>query len=262
MLKGLRSTWLAGGGAVLLVLSISGIAAGATLMADTAEIVEPAEPPEGTTDTTLTFEDVDGDGVDDDCQDVAAEADAEAVTAALLAADLDGDGTISVSEAAQTDWIGGPNCNHGGYVSWVAHGTDDACDEAEEPEETEGSVITPVIVTEGSEESDDAAACDEETEDTEDAAAEQAECEAATEEPTTAEPAAEEETDEDAAPNAHGKAVSALAGSDAVGGKNCNHGGAVSELAKDKDHGNGSGDAAKKAAGKGHGKGHGKGPKH
>jgi hypothetical protein len=264
MLKGLRSRWLAGGGAVLLVLSISGIAAGATLVADTAEIVEPAEPPDGTTDTTLTFEDVDGDGVDDDCQDVAAEADAEAVTAALLAADLDGDGTISVSEAAQTDWIGGPNCNHGGYVSWVAHGADDACDEAEASEETEGSVITPVIVTEESEETEDAAACDEEAEEEEEETedAEQAECEAAVEDPATEEPAAEEETDEDAAPNAHGKAVSELAGSDAVGGKNCNHGGAVSELAKDKDHGNAGGDASKKAAGKGHGKGHGKGPKH
>ena len=47
----------------------------------------------------------------------------------------------------------------------------------------------------------------------------------------------------DTAPNAHGKAVSAVARSDAVGGKNCNHGGAVSAAAK-KDHGAGA-DAAK-----------------
>jgi hypothetical protein len=46
----------------------------------------------------------------------------------------------------------------------------------------------------------------------------------------TADPATE-----DTAPNAHGKAVSEVAQSDAVGGKNCNHGGAVSEAAK-KDH--------------------------
>ena len=37
----------------------------------------------------------------------------------------------------------------------------------------------------------------------------------------------------DTAPNAHGKAVSKVAqDKDAVGGKNCNHGGAVSEAAK------------------------------
>jgi hypothetical protein len=36
----------------------------------------------------------------------------------------------------------------------------------------------------------------------------------------------------DTAPNAHGKWVSSVARSDAAGGKNCNHGGAVSEAAK------------------------------
>ena len=41
---------------------------------------------------------------------------------ALTAADLDHDGAISVSEAAQSDWVGGKNCNHGGYVSSVAQG--------------------------------------------------------------------------------------------------------------------------------------------
>jgi hypothetical protein len=207
---------------LLLVLSLTGIAAGAALVADTAETaVEPAEPLEGTTDTTLTFEDIDGDGVDDDCQDVPAEAAPDAVTAALTAADLDGDGTISVSEAAQSDWIGGANCNHGGYVSFVAQGDDG---------------------------------------DAEDEAADQApaECVAPVEAPAAEAPAAEEETPVDTAPNAHGKAVSKVAQSPAIGGKNCNHGGAVSEAAK-KDHGDTHGNAAKKAAGKAHGNGHGKG---
>ena len=220
MLARLRSTWLAGGGAVLLVLSLTGIAAGAALVADTsAPVVEPVEPAEGATDTTLTFEDVDGDGVDDDCQDVAAVAAPDAVTAALTAADLDGDGTISTSEAAQTDWTGGSNCNHGGYVSGVAQGDDEDGEDAEADEQ-------------------------------------QTECE------TPVEPVPAAEVPADTAPNAHGKAVSEVAQSDAVGGKNCNHGGAVSEAAK-KDHSatqaNAAthGNAAKKAFGKSHGKGNG-----
>src|SRR6478672_6706377 len=52
MVTRLRSTWLAGGGAVLLVLSLSGIVAGATLVGDgNADTVQPADPPVGTTDT-------------------------------------------------------------------------------------------------------------------------------------------------------------------------------------------------------------------
>ena len=42
------------------------------------------------------------------------------------AADLNGDGTISVTEAAQSGWTGGVNCNHGGYVSQVAQADDEA----------------------------------------------------------------------------------------------------------------------------------------
>ena len=121
MVTRLRSTWLAGGGAVLLVLSLSGIVAGATLVGDgSGDTVQPADPPAGATDTTLTFEDVDGNGIDDDCQDPAAAANPVVVADALKAADLNGDGTISVSEAAQSGWTGGANCNHGGYVSGVA----------------------------------------------------------------------------------------------------------------------------------------------
>ena len=251
MLTRLRSTWLAGGGAVLLMLSVSGIAAGAAFVADTAQTVLPAEPLEGETDTTLTFEDIDGNGVDDDCQDVAAVEDADAAQAAMVAADLDADGTISVSEAAQSDWVGGKNCNHGGYVSTVAH---DACDEGDEGDEPE---IVPVVAVEETcaEEAEEA----EETEDETDEPA-PAECEAPVVAPVVA-PVAEEDTPVDTAPNAHGKLVSEVAQSDAVGGKNCNHGGAVSEAAK-KDHGDARANAAKKAHEKGHGKGHGKGPKH
>ena len=67
-----------------------------------------------------------------------------AVTTANQAADLDGDGTISTSEAAQTDWVGGTNCNHGGYVSTVAQGTEDDSDanetDADAPTECEASL--------------------------------------------------------------------------------------------------------------------------
>jgi hypothetical protein len=156
-------------------------------------------------DTTLTFEDLDGNGVDDDCQD-AVVPDAEAAAAALLATDLDGDGKVSVSEAAQSGWTGGKNCNHGGYVRGVAKPAETP---AEEPIETDAPT------------------------------------ECATEETPTVVPAVEQEP-VDPAPNAHGKAVSEVAKSDAVGGKNCNHGGAVSEAAKkDHDAAKAERDAAK-----------------
>ena len=113
MVNRLRTGWLAGSGALVLVLAFSGAAMGAPLV----------------TDTTATFEDVDGDGVDDDCQEAALE-NTEAATAAFEAADLNGDGTISVTEAAQSGWTGGTNCNHGGYVSQVAQADDEACDGA------------------------------------------------------------------------------------------------------------------------------------
>jgi hypothetical protein len=272
----LRSTWLAGGSALLLVLAISGMAAGATLVADTAPpVVEP--------DTTLTFEDTDGNGVDDDCQDVAAVAAPDAEAAALEAADSDGDGTISVSEAAHTDWIGGKNCNHGGYVSWVANGED--CDEAEveTPEAAEGTTdesteAVPAVV----------ATCDEETEEADEAVS-----------PTilTFEDVNGDGIDDDCAVSevvadpAAAAAAFLLVDLDAdgtistreaahskwVGGTNCNHGGFVSWVAHNKADGPEDPDAAKKdrtakdalkaakehaakdtKANKGHGKGHGR----
>ena len=194
MVNRLRTGWLAGSGGLLLVLALSGVVMGATLATDTDPATELTEP----VDTTATFEDLDGNGVDDDCDETVV-ADPEAAAAAFAAADLDGDGEISVTEAAQSGWIGGLNCNHGGYVSAVA-GADEA-EEADEEEET----------------------AEDETE-----AVEESECEEV--------PAPEPDRALDPeAPNAHGVWVSSVAQSDAVGGKNCNHGGAVSEAAK-KDH--------------------------
>jgi hypothetical protein len=226
MFTRLRSTWLAGGGALLLALSLSGVVAAAALVTAIAT-PQADEPLPVVVDTTLTFEDLDGNGVDDDCQD-AVVADEPAAAAAEAAADLNADGVISTSEAAQSGRTGGTNCNHGGYVSTVA--------QTEPTEDTE-----------------------EPTEDT----AEPVVCEAApvAEEPVAEEPVVEEPVD--TAPNAHGKAVAKVAqDKDAVGGKNCNHGGAVSEVAKDhaakdaaKDARKAAHDAAKAAHGsKAHGK--------
>jgi hypothetical protein len=237
MVTRLRSTWLAGGGAILLVLSLSGIVAAATLAGDGGgSAVLPADPPPGATVTTQTFEDIDGNGVDDDCQDPAAVADPVAAAAALKAADLNGDGTISVSEAAQSGWTGGAHCNHGGYVSRVAHGSGDQC---------AAGGTTPTTTT--------VDACDPTETSTKDAADRPPAVCPAVVEPA---PAAGAQAPADTASNAHGKAVSEVGQSDAVGGKNCNHGGAVSAAAR-KDHSEPHGKTATKTHGKGKGKGHG-----
>jgi hypothetical protein len=202
MLRRLRSAWLAGGGAFLLVVSLSGIAAAAPLV----------------TDPVQGFVDLDGNGVADSC-DALVVADPVAAAAAFAAADTDGDGTISVTEAAHSGWTGGQNCNHGGYVSSVANGAADDPTDTEAPAPAVCPVADPV-------------------------------------------PPVDEAAPVDTAPNAHGKAVSAVAQSDAVGGKNCNHGGAVSAAARN-DHGQGTSAADAKAHGKAakgaknaHGKGH------
>jgi hypothetical protein len=179
---------------MLLVLSLSGVVAAATVLtAITAPVVDPTVPAV-VADTTNTFEDVDGNGIDDDCQTDPV-ADPVAAASAEVAADLNGDGTLSVSEAAQSGWTGGTNCNHGGYVSNVAR----ADAETETSDTTVPVVCPPAPVTTTPD--------------------------ATTTEPTV--PAA------DAGPNAHGKAVSKVAHSTDVGGKNCNHGGAVSAAAHD-----------------------------
>jgi len=249
MLTRLRSTWLAGGGALLLALSLSGVVAAAALVS--AITAPPAETvvPVVVADTTATFEDADGDGIDDDCDD-AIVADETAALAAEKAADLDGDGVISASEAAQSGRVGGTNCNHGGYVSNVAH-AEETC----EPP----VVAAPVTGIEVSTEAETAteptvdATCEEPVEDA-DEAAEDAEvpAECVTAPAPVVEPAVEPVVEEpvDTAPNAHGKTVAKVAqDKDAVGGKNCNHGGAVSEAAKkdqaDKDAAKAARDAAK-----------------
>jgi hypothetical protein len=224
MLRRLRSAWLAGGGAILLVVSLSGIAAAAPLVADTAQV----------------FVDVDGNGVADGCDTVVV-ADPVAAAAAFTAADTDGDGTISVTEAAHSGWTGGANCNHGGYVSAVARVSGETCDTETQPAADDGS-------TDGAEDGDGGTPTTQATTASTTVASTDTDCPAdQTEDATDAPPPAvcpvadpvppaEGEAPVDTAPNAHGSAVSAVAQSDAVGGKNCNHGGAVSAAAK-KDHG-------------------------
>ena len=241
MVSRLRSLWMAGGGAVALALAVSGVVAAATIMTVlTAPTTDPVAPPAG---TIATYEDLDGNGVDDDCQ-AAVVADPVAAASAETAADLNGDGTISVSEAAQSGRVGGTSCNHGGYVSTVAHGACAALASASgaPAASAPGDAAAPVDAA-ASEDADaadladacaTAAASDEPAEPADTATP--PDCAAAP--AASAEPLASAATI-DLAPNAHGKAVSDVARSDAIGGKNCNHGGAVSEAAK-QDH-----DAAK-----------------
>ena len=139
-----RSTWLSATGALFLILSMSGVAAGAT---------PPDAVPDVVVDTTATFEDIDGNGIDDDCQDVDAVVDEDAAAAADLAVDANADGVISTSEAAHSDRIGGKNCNHGGYVSWIAH-QDVACEVTPTEPPTEPAV--ELIVAEPEDGDDDA----------------------------------------------------------------------------------------------------------
>ena len=140
----LRSRWLSGACALLLVVTLSGVAAGAALVNDTAPTEPVAVEPAPVVDTTATFEDADGNSVDDDCQ-TAVVSDAEAAAKALAAVDLDGDGTVSVSEAAQGDRAGGKNCDHGGYVSGVAKDQGDEVTEADEPVPAECVATIPPV---------------------------------------------------------------------------------------------------------------------
>jgi hypothetical protein len=227
MLARIRSIWLAGGGAVALTLTLSGVVAAATIL--TAFVAPAPVTPTVVVDTSTTFEDLDGNGIDDDCQtDVVA--DPVAAASAETAADLDGDGTISVTEAAQSGRVGGKNCNHGGYVSAVAQGDCAAPTTADSSTAPEADASSDVASGEPVDANDDAdTACADDT-----ASAEPAEDVAPADCPAAVEPAVEPSIAValDPAPNAHGKTVSDVAKSDAVGGKNCNHGGAVSEAAK------------------------------
>ena len=194
MLTRLRTTGVAWAGTMIIVLAMSGVALGSiALTADEAPVDESA-----VVDTTATFEDLDGNGVDDDCQ-TSVVPDEERAAEAEAAVDLDGDETISVSEAAKSDRTGGKNCNHGGYVSQVARAQ---CD------------------TGAAEAADPCVATEESTEET----AAETPCE------EVAAPVYDPEVY--SGPGGFGRYVSEVAQSDAIGGKNCNHGGAVSEAVK------------------------------
>src|SRR5215204_2870328 len=96
-----RRTWLAAPGALLLVLAVSGAVLGATVLTTAGPTPEEVTDPL-VVETSATWEDVDGNGIDDDCQDGTVTADADAALAAFAATDTDGDGTISVEEAAHS----------------------------------------------------------------------------------------------------------------------------------------------------------------
>lgn len=182
----LRSTWLASAGAVVLVLLFAGLAAGRVVLTEDAPAPEVTTP-----DTTTAFADLNGNGIDDACEEVGTVVpDPTAEASAAAAVDEDADGVISVPEAAHSDRTSGTNCNHGGYVSWVAQGSPDPT------EQTEAAAPTTECVPVA---------------------------------PPERDPALDEQK------NGHGKWVSIVAQFEATGGKNCNHGGAVSEAAK-KDH--------------------------
>ena len=205
----LRAPRLAPIWVLLATLIIVGFAAG--------RMAQTTETPSG---MVAAFVDLNGNDIDDTCETDPIVEDAAAAEEAETAVDLDGDGTISVSEAAQSDRIGGQNCNHGGYVSWVAHGS--CADPTATPEQ-------PALVT--GPDPDVAAettSCDEPAEEEPTTEAAEAPTDTACEEV----PPPERDPALDGQRNGHGKWVSTVAQSDAIGGKNCNHGGAVSEAAK------------------------------
>ena len=196
------------------------------------------------TGLVAAFVDINGNGIDDTCETGDIVADPDAVAAEDAAVDLDGDGTISVSEAARSDRIGGKNCNHGGYVSWVAQGS---CAEATPtPTPAQPAFVTGDAPEDATDETTtESTSCDETavgpTETPTDAAPTGTPTDQAADTTCVEVPPPDHDPALDEQKNGHGKWVSLVAQSDAIGGKNCNHGGAVSEAAK-KDH-----DAAKAA---------------
>lgn len=212
MYRSIRPTWVTATWVVLLLVLVAFAAAQTRLS---------QAPPTG---MVAAFVDLNGNDIDDSCEDPATVVpDETAAAAAEAAVDTDGDGTISVSEAAHSDRIGGKNCNQGGYVSWVAQGS--CPDPAPVTEPVTEPVTGPAL---------DAAPVT--TEACAEAPAEEPTDEVATPVTECVEiPPPERDPALDEQKNGHGKWVSSVAKSDAIGGKNCNHGGAVSEAAK-KDH--------------------------
>jgi hypothetical protein len=237
MIRRLRTSSFAGIGAVLLALIVSGMVAAASILTAVAA-PEPDQVGPAVVDTTGTFEDVNGDGIDDDCQAAVVANDA-AAAAAQAAADLNGDGTISVSEAAQSDRVGGKNCNHGGYVSGVAHGSCGAGGVSEPASAPESAPVSAPAPAPGSDCSTEDASTDSPTQD------QPPTCDTA----PTGDNTSTNTTDTTDTPKNHGEVVSKVAQSGAVGGKNCNHGGAVSDAShKDNEARKAARDAAKEAA--------------
>jgi hypothetical protein len=254
-----------------LVLSISGLVAAATITAaGTAPVVDPA------VTAAQTFVDVNGDGIDDTCQ-TGVLPNIVAAAAAQSAADLNGDGVISVSEAAVSGRTGGTNCNHGGYVSVVAHSFGQTCDgtelsdvsESSDASETDNSETVTTVTTDTTTTdtatittTTDTTTCSTDSTlaavTTTSETASTTTCTTTTSSTTDTTSSTTDTTTTDTAPNAHGKAVSAVAQSDAVGGKNCNHGGAVSEVAHQNHAARDAAKAARDARklSKVHGKGH------
>jgi hypothetical protein len=265
MLHRFRITWLAVGGSLLLVLSMSGLVGAANLVTD------------GSTQTPLAFVDINGNGVADTCE-TGATPNTVAAAAALAVADLNGDGTISVSEAAQSGWVGGVNCNHGGYVSSVANTSTDTCDTTDQ---SAGDSQDAQDATENANEDSTDNSNEGSNGDSADQTTDSSTTTVSTVTTTTTAPTCSQTSTDttaptttlcpvvapvapvsgapvvDTSPNAHGLAVSTVANSTAVGGKNCNHGGAVSAAAHAA-HGLNADKAAKLAArllkhqGKGH----------
>jgi hypothetical protein len=237
----LRTAWIAGPAALILVILVSGAAFGATVLTAVAPIADEQGPLP--VDTIATFEDADGDGIDDDCDEQVA-ADPIAAAAAAEAVDLDHDGKVSVSEAARSNRVGGENCNHGGYVSQVAHAQADACEAGDSDDGDTGdtgdtgaggpgpggdwSTGLPATFDDGDvDQTADAAStteCADDDDDADDEAGDPAACDEVA--APVYDPA------QFSGPGGFGRYVSSVAQSDAVGGKNCNHGGAVSEAVK------------------------------
>jgi hypothetical protein len=113
-----------------------------------------------TVDTTATYEDIDGNGIDDDCQAVPAVEDLTAAAAELLTVDLDANGIISTTEAAHSPRIGGKNCNHGGYVSWIAHQKGECTEVPPVVEPTVAETVVLVVTTPPDAEPDRVEACE------------------------------------------------------------------------------------------------------
>ncbi len=221
MLHALRASRLTPIWVLVATLLIVGFAAGAVGRSG-------ASP----TGLVAAYVDVNGNGIDDTCETGDIVADPDAAAAEDAAVDLDGDGTISVSEAAQSGRIGGANCNHGGYVSWVAQGS--CADATPTPTPAQPAYVTGDAPEGATDETNtESTSCDETavepTETPTDATEQAADTTCVEVPPPDRDPVLDEQK------NGHGKWVSMVAQSDAIGGTNCNHGGAVSEAAK-KDH--------------------------